>query len=64
MGGAVTIVNFDASKLCPKCIEHYFDQPHLVGACASVGIEHGKSTAMMLGEYFAAFHANKHQEDK
>jgi hypothetical protein len=43
---------------CPKCMAH-FDYG-LVGACASVGIEHGKSTRQMLLEYLAAYHTRGH----
>lgn len=45
---------------CPDCLEHYVDRPHLVEACASVGIEHGKSTAEMLAGYFRDYHERGH----
>lgn len=41
---------------CLTCAAHWVSTPHLTGACASVGIEHGKSTMEMLDGYFAAFH--------
>lgn len=47
---------------CPQCMDYAMDQPHLVGACASVGIEKGKSTQQMLAEYLAAYHARGHRE--
>jgi len=34
---------------------------NLIGACASVGIEHGRSTAEEAGLFMAAYHA-KHAE--
>lgn len=46
---------------CGKCVDHYFGQPFLVEAAASVGIEHGKSTEQMLHEYFAAYHKRGHK---
>lgn len=46
---------------CRECFEHYMQTPHLVGACASVGIEHGKSTSQMLTEYFERYHAREHR---
>lgn len=48
---------------CAPCMAHYYDpvNVHLAGACASVGIEHGKSTQQMLFEYLAAFHVRGHK---
>jgi hypothetical protein len=46
---------------CGKCAMHYFDQPFLVEAFASVGIEHGKSSGQMAEEYFTHFHKQKHR---
>lgn len=45
---------------CAKCTRHWFAQPQLAHAFASVGIEHGKSSWQMAREYFSWFHANKH----
>lgn len=47
---------------CPDCMVHYFSQPHLIEAFASVGIEHDKSIYQMAESYFATFHKNKHRE--
>lgn len=47
---------------CAKCLE-YMNRPGMVEACASVGIEHGKSTGQMLFEVTNHFHANGHMED-
>lgn len=47
---------------CLPCLEYLFAQPHLVGACASVGIERGKSTGQMLCEYLSAYHDRDHEE--
>lgn len=41
---------------CPACVDHAARSPHLVGACASVGIEHGKTTRQMLHEYLRGVH--------
>lgn len=46
---------------CPECATYLDAHPHLVGACASVGIEHGKSTRQMLREYLATFHDRGHE---
>lgn len=48
---------------CPDCLQHYYATPLLAEACASVGIEHGKSSAEMLSQYLAAFHERGHKED-
>lgn len=44
---------------CPECFEA-MHEPGLIEACASVGIEHGKSTWLMMKEYIDAFHARHH----
>jgi hypothetical protein len=46
---------------CGECYLHFAEQPHLVGALASVGIEAGKSTWEMARDYMAAWHAYGHQ---
>jgi hypothetical protein len=46
---------------CPKCIDHYYGNPSLVHAFASVGIEHGKSTFEMAESYFARYHRVGHR---
>lgn len=47
---------------CGPCMEWYYDQPHLPQAAASVGIEHGKSTAEMLHTVLAVYHRNGHRD--
>lgn len=46
---------------CPACRAFLFETPGLTEACASVGIEHGKSTQRMLLEYLAAYHRRGHR---
>ncbi len=47
---------------CAKCRRHWYsDGPSLLHAFASVGIEHGKSTAEMADSYFARYHKNGHR---
>lgn len=46
---------------CPACWEYCFDNPGLAGACASVGIERGKSTGEMLHDYLADYHSRGHR---
>ena len=46
---------------CPRCLEHYFAEPHLAGACASVGIERGLSSGEMLRRYLADYHRGGHK---
>lgn len=46
---------------CEKCAAHMADMPHLVEACASVGIEHGKSTGEMFKQYIGGYHFGGHQ---
>lgn len=45
---------------CEECFD-YIHTPGLLEACASVGIEHGKSTGLMLREFIDAYHARRHQ---
>lgn len=47
---------------CGKCLQHFDQNPYIVAAFASVGIEHGKSTHQMMQEFYATFHENKHRE--
>ena len=47
---------------CPECLEHYFDEPFLPAAFASVGIEHGKSSYEMAESYFGEYHRKKHSD--
>jgi hypothetical protein len=49
---------------CAKCLEHFQDNPSMVGALASVGIEHGKSSGQMAKEFYATFHKKKHKEPR
>lgn len=51
----------DLLPRCGKCLQHFFEHPTMIEACASVGIEHGKSTGQMLKEWYAIFHKRKHQ---
>jgi hypothetical protein len=48
---------------CGACMEHYFDNPNLVHAAASVGIERGASTATIVYRYLAAFHRSGHRDE-
>lgn len=44
---------------CDKCFD-YMTQPGMIEACASVGIEHGKSTGLMLRDAVNHFHVERH----
>lgn len=47
---------------CPECEGHAVAGGWaLVHACASVGIEHGRTTGEEIGLYLAAFHRNGHR---
>jgi hypothetical protein len=50
-------------QACGACMEYYRDNPALVGAAASVGIEHGKSTADMLHTVLSVYHRRGHPAD-
>ena len=52
------------SDLCPDCLSYAASQPHLIGACASVGIEHGRSTQEMVVSFLAGYHDRGHSEVK
>jgi hypothetical protein len=41
---------------------HVFRTPGLTEACASVGIEYGKSTGQMMHDYLAGYHDRGHRE--
>ena len=45
---------------CPECFD-YMHQPGMIEAAASAGIEHGKSTGLMLREVVDHFHAQGHR---
>jgi hypothetical protein len=48
---------------CGECMSYASDRgPMLIEACASVGIERGKSTGLMLREYLQGYHERGHQE--
>jgi len=47
---------------CAECMRYYRSQPHLLGAFASVGIEHGKSTYQMAVDYFDYYHSSHHRK--
>lgn len=51
-------------ETCPKCIDHYYGEPGLVHAFASVGIEHGKSSFQMAESYFDQYHKVGHKDVK
>lgn len=44
------------SEPCQKCAEHLANEPHIIGACASVGIERKLSTPDMVRIYMAGVH--------
>jgi hypothetical protein len=46
---------------CTECFEK-MQTPYLVEAAASVGIESGKSTGLMIREYLDGYHARRHQD--
>lgn len=47
---------------CGECAAHLCDRYWLLReACASVGIEYGKSTEQVMDECMAAFHARGHR---
>lgn len=47
---------------CADCYAHYLSNPHIVSACASVGISHNRSTAELLTIFYRKFHADGHRE--
>lgn len=47
---------------CGACEAYVAAQPHLIGALASVGITHGKSTAQMIREHLGSYHERGHPE--
>lgn len=58
---AKRLVFVDGLPDCPDCMDHLMTQPHLVGACASVGIEFGKTTQEMFRSYIAGHHFGGHR---
>lgn len=53
-------VSLDEIRACPKCRAHGVSSPGLRGAAASVGIEHGLTTAQTLFYYFVSYHVGGH----
>lgn len=47
---------------CGKCLQYAYSQPFLLEACASVGIEHGKSSGQMIVDYLDYYHKSRHRE--
>ena len=48
--------------VCPDCAA-YAGTAHMVAACASVGIEHGKTTGQMLTEIVESYHRRGHKAE-
>jgi hypothetical protein len=59
----LTPVEINRPSNCDTCMRYWASQPYLGAACASVGIEHGKSTFQMVREYLAAYHERGHRAD-
>lgn len=57
-------ITVDTINDCDDCQTYQAENPHLVGACASVGIEHRKSPGQMLFAYLAAYHRAGHSESR
>lgn len=49
-------------KDCPECVDFLYSAPHLVEACASVGISHNKSIKEMLVIFISGYHNRGHRE--
>lgn len=49
-------------KDCPECLEYLYGHPHLIEACASVGISRGRSTSDMLVAHISGYHRRGHRE--
>ena len=48
--------------VCPECRQRRLDAGMaLIGALASVGIEHGRTVPEMAADYFADFHERGHE---
>lgn len=41
---------------CDRCMDYLGSTPNLIPACATVGIEHGRSTDFMLRQHLVIFH--------
>lgn len=50
---------------CPECLDHLANEPRIIGACASVGIERKRSTPEMVRSYMAGIHRrDNHKENR
>lgn len=58
------IDNDDGKLGYPACVECFetMMSPGLVEACASVGIENGKSTGLLMKEFLDLYHARRHKD--
>lgn len=45
---------------CARCQQHHLETPFLEEACASVGIEVGRSAAQLLRAYLKGYHQRGH----
>lgn len=57
-----TLYPVDGLTDCGDCVAYWDANPYLTAACASVGIEHGKSTYQMIREYLAGYHERGHRK--
>lgn len=42
--------------VCRKCADHLAANPHIIGACASVGIEHAMTTPETVQAFMRGLH--------
>jgi hypothetical protein len=47
---------------CPKCFEHYLEEPFMVEALSSVAMSRGISTAEMAQRYYRQLHLHGHRD--
>lgn len=47
-------------ETCVECASYLEAHPLIIPACASVGVEAGKSTRQMMVEYFIEMHERDH----
>lgn len=44
------------TDVCEECVDHLAKNPNIIGACASVGIEHAASTERTVQSYMRSVH--------
>lgn len=48
---------------CAECMQHFFDNPYILEACASVALDNGKTTKELFVMYISYYHNSSHMDE-